>query len=76
MLCKSLCAFREPFGDSVVESVYPGQEVEVPDELVEQLVADRHIERPARLEPVEAADADAEPAADAPVARTGRRRRE
>lgn len=74
MLCKSLCAFREPFGDSVVESVYPGQEVEVPDELVDQLIADRHIERPARSDPIEA-EAEDESAADAPAPRTGRRRR-
>lgn len=46
MLCKSLCAFREPFGDRFVEAIYPGQDVEVPDTLVDRLVADRHIERP------------------------------
>jgi hypothetical protein len=45
MLCISLCAFREAFGEGMVESVYPGQEVEVPDEMVNRLMVDGHIVR-------------------------------
>lgn len=54
MLCIALCAFREPFEGGFVEAVRPGQEVAVPDALVDRLATDGHIERPkpAAAEPV------------------------
>lgn len=47
MLATAICAFREPFGDGFVEAIYPGQEIDVPDEMVGRLVTEGHIERPA-----------------------------
>lgn len=47
MRCRALCAFREPFGDTAVEGLFPGHEVDVPPELVERLASEGHIEQPA-----------------------------
>lgn len=51
MLYRTRAAFREPYGDSVIESMAPDQEIEVPDEMVARFVAEGHIEPipPARL---------------------------
>lgn len=46
MLTKALCAFREPYKGGFVEGAYPGEEIDVPEELAARLVADGHISRP------------------------------
>lgn len=46
MICKAICAFREPFDDGFVEAIYPGAMVDVPAPLVNRLVDCGHIERP------------------------------
>lgn len=43
MLYRSLAAFREPFGDGFVEAIKSDQEVEIPDQLAERLLAEGHI---------------------------------
>lgn len=84
MLCTALCAFREPFEDGFVEAVYQGQQVEVPEELVERLASAGHIERPVAVpmaEPgAESTDGEAGSAgapvdAEDSVPSTARRRR-
>ena len=45
MKYRSLVAFREVYGDGFVSAGGPAAELEVPDDLVEKLIADGYIDR-------------------------------